>query len=64
MIRAIKAIEDCDVCYLIIDATLGIESQDMELVSLVIKRNKGLVILVNKWDLVEKPLKLQRIMKP
>lgn len=37
-----------------IDATLGIEAQDMELVSLVIKRNKGLVILVNKWDLLEK----------
>ncbi|MBK6860799.1 MAG: ribosome biogenesis GTPase Der [Saprospiraceae bacterium] len=54
VIRAIKAIEDCDVCYLMIDATLGIEAQDMELVSLVIKRNKGLVILVNKWDLLEK----------
>ena len=54
VIRAIKAIEDCDVCYLMIDATLGIEAQYMELVSLVIKRNKGLVILVNKWDLVEK----------
>ncbi|MBK7359339.1 MAG: ribosome biogenesis GTPase Der [Saprospiraceae bacterium] len=54
VIRAINAIEDCDVCYLMIDATLGIEAQDMELVSLVIKRNKGLVILVNKWDLLEK----------
>ncbi|MBK6546738.1 MAG: ribosome biogenesis GTPase Der [Saprospiraceae bacterium] len=60
VIRAIKAIEDCDVCYLIIDATLGIESQDMELVSLVIKRNKGLVILVNKWDLVEKTTKTSK----
>ncbi len=57
VIRAIKAIEDCDVCFLIIDATLGIESQDMELVSLVVKRNKGLVILVNKWDLIEKDTK-------
>ncbi|HQX43977.1 MAG: ribosome biogenesis GTPase Der [Saprospiraceae bacterium] len=54
VIRAFKSIEEADVCFLVIDATLGIESQDMELVSLVIKRNKGLVILVNKWDLVEK----------
>ncbi len=57
VIRAIKAIEDSDVCFLIIDATLGIESQDMELVSIVVKRNKGLVILVNKWDLVIKDSK-------
>jgi len=54
VIRAFKSIEEADVCFLVIDATMGIESQDMELVSLVIKRNKGLVILVNKWDLVEK----------
>lgn len=54
VIRAIKCIEESDVCFLIIDATLGIESQDMELVSLVVKRNKGLVVLVNKWDLIEK----------
>jgi GTPase len=57
VIRAIKAIEDSDVCFLMIDATLGIESQDMELVSLIVKRNKGLVILVNKWDLLEKDSK-------
>ena len=57
VIRAIKAIEDCDVCFLLIDATLGIEAQDMELVSLVVKRNKGLIILVNKWDLVVKDTK-------
>ncbi|MBK8955866.1 MAG: ribosome biogenesis GTPase Der [Saprospiraceae bacterium] len=54
VIRAIRVIEECDVCYLMIDATLGIEAQDMELVSIVVKRNKGLVILVNKWDLVAK----------
>ncbi len=54
VIRAIKAIEEADVCLLVIDATMGIESQDMELVSLALKRNKGLVILVNKWDLIEK----------
>jgi len=54
VIRAIRVMEECDVCFLLLDATLGIEAQDMELVSLVVKRNKGLVILVNKWDLVEK----------
>ncbi len=54
VIRAIKAIEDCDVCFLVLDANCGIEAQDMELVSIVVKRNKGLVILVNKWDTIEK----------
>ncbi|MEO6189428.1 MAG: ribosome biogenesis GTPase Der [Saprospiraceae bacterium] len=54
VMRAIKSIEEADVCFLVLDATMGLESQDMELVSLIVKRNKGLVILVNKWDLVEK----------
>ncbi|MBK9272572.1 MAG: ribosome biogenesis GTPase Der [Saprospiraceae bacterium] len=54
VIRAIRSIEEADVCFLVIDATMGIESQDMELVSHVIKKNKGLVILINKWDLVQK----------
>lgn len=54
VIRAIKSIEDSDVCFLLIDAVDGIESQDMELFSLAVKRNKGIVILVNKWDLIPK----------
>lgn len=54
VLRAIRAIEESDVCFLMIDATLGIESQDMELFSLIVKRNKGLVILVNKWDAIKK----------
>lgn len=54
VIRAIRALEEADVCMLMIDATLGIESQDMNLVGEVVKRKKGLVILVNKWDLVKK----------
>ncbi|HEX5626211.1 MAG TPA: ribosome biogenesis GTPase Der [Saprospiraceae bacterium] len=54
VIRALRAIEDCDVCFLMLDATLGVEAQDMELVSIVVKRNKGLVVLVNKWDLLDK----------
>lgn len=54
VLRAIRAIEESDVCFLMIDATLGIESQDMELFSLIVKRNKGMVILVNKWDAISK----------
>lgn len=53
VMRAIRAIEESDVCILMIDATLGIESQDMNLLGLVHKRRKGLVIVVNKWDLVK-----------
>ncbi len=54
VIRAIKAIDEADVCFLMIDATFGIESQDMSIFSLILKRKKGVVILVNKWDLVSK----------
>jgi GTP-binding protein len=53
VIRAIRAIENADVCVLMIDATRGIEAQDMNIFSLVQKNKKGLVIVVNKWDLVE-----------
>jgi GTP-binding protein len=54
VMRAIRAIDDADVCLIIIDATEGIESQDMNIFSLSVRRNKGIVILVNKWDLMEK----------
>ncbi len=54
VMRTIRAIESCDVCCLMLDATLGIESQDLSILSLVEKNRKGLVILVNKWDLIEK----------
>lgn len=54
VIRAIKAIEEADVCLLMLDATVGIESQDLSILGLIQKRKKGLVILVNKWDLIEK----------
>lgn len=53
VIRAIRAIENSDVCILMIDATRGIESQDLNIFSLIQKNKKGLVIVVNKWDLVE-----------
>ncbi len=54
VLRAIRAIEESDVCIIMIDAVLGIESQDMHIFSLAVKRHKGIVIAVNKWDLVEK----------
>ena len=53
VIRSIRAIENADVCVLMIDATRGIESQDMNIFSLIQKNKKGLVIVINKWDLVE-----------
>ncbi len=52
--RSIKAIESCDVCILMIDATQGIEAQDLHIFSLIEKNHKGVVIAVNKWDLIEK----------
>ncbi|MBK7409174.1 MAG: ribosome biogenesis GTPase Der [Saprospirales bacterium] len=53
VMRAIKAIEDADVCILMIDAQTGMEAQDMSIFRLAQRRKKGIVILVNKWDLVE-----------
>ena len=53
VVRSIRAIENRDVCILMIDATRGIESQDLNIYSLIQKTKKGLVVCVNKWDLVE-----------
>ena len=53
VIRSIRAIESSDVCVLMIDATRGIEAQDVNIFSLIQKNKKGLVVCVNKWDLVE-----------
>ena len=53
VMRAIKAIEEADVCMVVLDAMQGIEQQDLTIIRLAQKRHKGLVILVNKWDLVE-----------
>jgi len=52
--RAVKTIENADVCLLMIDGTRGLESQDLNIMSLILNNNKGLIVLVNKWDLVEK----------
>lgn len=54
VIRAIRAVEESDVCMLLIDAEMGIESQDMSILRLALDRHKGIVMLVNKWDLIEK----------
>lgn len=53
VIRSIRAIENSDVCVLMLDATRGIESQDLNIFSVIQKNRKGLVVCVNKWDLVE-----------
>jgi len=52
VLRSIRAIENSDVCILMIDATSGIEAQDMSIFNLIIRNKKGCVIVVNKWDLV------------
>jgi len=54
VLRSIRAIENCDVAILLIDAQNGFESQDLNILHLIEKNKKGLVIVVNKWDLVEK----------
>ncbi len=54
VIRAIKAIDEADVCLLLVDADTGMESQDLTIFSMIEKKKKGVVILVNKWDKIEK----------
>ncbi len=54
VMRAIRAIEHSDVCILMIDAQVGIEAQDMSIFNLIVRNSKGCVVVVNKWDLVEK----------
>ena len=54
VMRSIRAIEGSDVCILMIDATQGFEQQDINIFSLIQRNNKGVVIVVNKWDLIEK----------
>jgi GTP-binding protein len=54
VLRSVRAIEDSDVCLLMIDAQDGVQQQDLHILSIIQKNGKGLVVLVNKWDLVEK----------
>ncbi len=54
VLRSVRTIEDSDICLLMLDAERGIEAQDLSIFNLILKNKKGVVILVNKWDLVEK----------
>jgi len=54
VMRAVRTIENSDICLLMIDAERGLEAQDLNIMSLILKNSKGLIILVNKWDLIEK----------
>lgn len=63
VMRAINALETSDVCILMVDATRGVESQDINLFRLAHKNKKGIVILINKWDLVEKDGKTMQKME-
>ncbi len=54
VMRSIRSIEECDVCMLMIDATRGFESQDQKIFHIADRNKKGILILVNKWDLIEK----------
>ncbi|HEY3403049.1 MAG TPA: ribosome biogenesis GTPase Der [Ohtaekwangia sp.] len=57
VLRSLRTLEECDVCIIVIDAERGMESQDVNLISLAQRQGKGMVIMVNKWDLIEKDSK-------
>lgn len=59
-LRTERAIERCQVALVLLDARLGLESQDMKIIHMAIERKKGVVILVNKWDLIEKDSKTSK----
>lgn len=63
VMRSIRAIESSDVCLVLVDAKEGLESQDVNIFSLATRNNKGVVILVNKWDLVEKDHKTVEVFR-
>ncbi|MBL6449654.1 ribosome biogenesis GTPase Der [Fulvivirga sp. 29W222] len=54
VLRSIQALQDSDVCIFIVDAERGLEAQDMSIINLALKYRKGIMIMVNKWDLIEK----------
>jgi len=63
VMRAVRAIENSDICLLMIDAERGLEAQDLNIMSLILKNSKGLIILVNKWDLIEKESNTAKLFK-
>ena len=64
VMRSIRAIENSDVCILMLDASQGIEQQDLNIFSLIQRNNKGVVVVVNKWDLIEKDTHTQEVRRP
>ncbi|MBL7865510.1 MAG: ribosome biogenesis GTPase Der [Cyclobacteriaceae bacterium] len=54
VLRSLRALEECDVCIVVIDAQRGLESQDVSIIALAQKQGKGIVVMVNKWDLIDK----------
>ncbi len=63
VLRSLRALEESDVCIVVIDAQRGLESQDVNIISLAQKQGKGIVIMVNKWDLMEKDSKTSEKIK-
>ncbi|WP_209329744.1 ribosome biogenesis GTPase Der [Lunatimonas salinarum] len=63
VMRSMRTLEDSDVVVIMVDATRGLEAQDVNLISLAIKNNKGIMIMVNKWDLIEKDHKTMQTFK-
>lgn len=63
VMRAVRSIENSDVCILMIDAQTGIEAQDMAIFNLIIKNKKGCVFVVNKWDTIEKDSNTMKVFK-
>ncbi len=61
VLRSVRSIEESDVCVLMLDASQGIEAQDMNIFHLIVKNRKGCVIVVNKWDLIEKESNTMKI---
>jgi GTPase len=63
VLRSLRTLEESDVCIVVIDAERGMESQDVNLISLATRQGKGVVVMVNKWDLIEKDSKTSEKMK-
>lgn len=63
VLRSLRALEECDVCIVVVDAQRGLESQDVSIISLAQKQGKGIVIMMNKWDLIEKTSKTADILR-
>jgi GTPase len=57
VLRSLRTLEECDVCIVVIDAERGLEAQDVNIISLAQRQGKGIVLMVNKWDLIEKDSK-------